>query len=103
MRLTKKQKELMSILLEGNKNENDVTVSWCDVYQILDRTSYEASREAIICSMRFLEKKGLVERKSYAEVRNNRRKTVYIPTNFAFDCLSEDFWDLEENQEQEIQ
>lgn len=98
MRLTKKQKELMTIILDGNKNETGVTISWCDVYQILDRTSYEASREAIICSMRFLEKKGLIERRHFAEIRKNRRKTVYIPTNFAFDLLSDDNWQDDENE-----
>lgn len=88
MKLTAKQHQIMDVAMKGNQTERGVTISWCDIQQIRDRLPYKASREAVICSLRFLEKKGLLEIRSRSEVRGGRRRTLYVPTNLAFDALT---------------
>lgn len=87
MNVTTKQRVIMNVIMEGNTNNDGVTISWCDIGQIRERLPYKSSREAVICSINYLAKKGLIEIRPRAEVRNGRRKTVYIPTNLAFDKL----------------
>ena len=88
MRITTKQRAVMNVLMKGNTNEFGVTISWCDMKQLRERLIYKPSREAVICSIKILEKKGLIECRSRAEVREGRRMTIYIPTNLAFDRLT---------------
>lgn len=99
MKLTRKQQSIMNVVMDGNQNDDGVTVSWCDVEEIMHRTKHTASRPAMLCSLSILEKKGLIERKVRGVLRRGRRRTVYIPTNYAFDRLKLDL-DLAEEIDQ---
>lgn len=88
MKMTDKQLEIMKVLMNGNQDDDGVTISWCDIHELRGRLGYRASREAVICSLKFLQKKGLIEIRSRAEIRDGRRKTLYLPTNLAFDALT---------------
>lgn len=88
MRMTAKQRCIMNVIMRGNTNDNGVTISWCDISELRERIPYGSSREAVLCSIKFLEKKGLLEVRPRAVIRNGRRKTLFIPTNLAFDMLT---------------
>ena len=96
MRTTKKQRELMRIVMKGDVDENGAIENWCDVAQIKERLSYSVSREAILCSLKILEGKQLLESKSRAKLRDGKSRTIYIPTNLAYDELH----DPEENEQE---
>ena len=80
----------MDVVMDGNQNAQGVTTSWCDIEEIMHRTAHTASRPAMICSLRILRDKGLLQIKSRGEIRRGRRRTIYLPTNFAFDELITD-------------
>lgn len=87
MRLTIKQTQIMTVVLAGNDNEEGVTISWCDMQELIERLPYTVTRDALQFSLRYLEKKGLLDRKHSAELRRHRRRTLYVPTNLAFDMF----------------
>ena len=88
MRMTDKQMTIMKVVMTGNVDEDGTTISWCDIHEVRERLPYSASREAVMCSLKFLERKGMVEVRPRAEVRDGRRRTLYLPTNLAFDVLT---------------
>lgn len=87
IKLTTKQCLIMEVVMTGNANMSGVTVSWCDTNQIMNRLPYSACRESLIQILRKLEDVGLVESRIYGEKRRGRRRTIYVPTNKAFDVL----------------
>jgi len=87
MYITEKQSNVMVIVLAGNKNDDGVVISWCDIYQIKDRVPHKVTREAINDTLLALKRKGFVDIKPRAETRNGTRRNIYLPTNAAFDLL----------------
>lgn len=87
LNLTRKQRQIMLLILAGNVSEDGVTVEWLDIDQLLSRLSYETSKESIQFSIRALVKKGLVE-KGEPELRRSRVRRILKPTNLAFDRLT---------------
>lgn len=85
--LTTKQSKLMKVILKGNIDVKGNWVSWCDYKQILDRLSYETSRESLMCSIAILRKQGWVERDG-KELRVGRVRQTVAPTALAVRLLN---------------
>jgi len=79
VRITRKQAEILSLVCLGNRAEGHELVSWIDMDQLVNRLSYEASKQAIQCSIRVMEKRGLVARGDQ-ELREHRLRRVVRPT-----------------------
>lgn len=86
MRLSRKQRQIMEIVMRGNVRDDGVRESWADVHQLLERLPYKTSRESLLCSLKILIDKGLVER-GPAELRRGRWSVPFVPTDLAFDIL----------------
>jgi repressor of nif and glnA expression len=71
MRLSEKQIELLKIIRE--KNPDGAAI---DLDQIIERTSYKPTKEAIQFSIRALIKRGLIE-KLGTEVRRGSRRVTF--------------------------
>jgi hypothetical protein len=84
MRLTKKQKIILREICEGNRDKYDKWVSWCDQRQICDRVSYEPSKDAMKCSVRFLVNKKMVI-KAPLEKRRTSWVAPLVPTELALE------------------
>jgi DNA-binding PadR family transcriptional regulator len=82
-KLTRKQSWIIDAILAGIRDEDGVRAENLDVYQLMDRVPYQCSREAMLCSLRFLKKHGLVET-DRKENRNGRMHQVFMPTD---DCI----------------
>lgn len=85
--LTKKQRELMRLIVTGNTDGNNRWVSWLDLEQLHDRLSYHCTRQAVSCSIRFLEEKGLVVRGT-TEKRRGAHRVLLVPTEAGLDKIS---------------
>lgn len=85
--VTRKQRQIMEPILKGNVNPDGITVEWLDMDQLLERIPYETSKQSLQFSIRFLIKKGFVE-KGETEVRRGRKRRILKPTNYAFDRLT---------------
>lgn len=83
LRMTKKQREIMETVCEGNKNETGATESWCDVDQVIERISWTPTKPAFACSIRYLIKKGLLKR-GRREIRRTKRRAVLVPTELGY-------------------
>ena len=79
MRLTKKQQEIIDLVIDGNLDEEGKFQSWLDLDQIIEALSYTPSKEALQCSIKFLVRRGLVIRGDKV-LRNSRWRTPIIPT-----------------------
>jgi hypothetical protein len=84
--LTAKQTEIVTVVVTGN-GERD-TPAWepCDVDQICERLSYRPSKEALVFSLRFLIKRGFIE-KGDRELRRGARRRVILPQQRAVDFV----------------
>lgn len=82
MRLTKKQHQIMDIVIDGNLNEEGKWDSWRDLDQIMELLPYDCTKESLHCSLRFLRKKGLIK-KGDKVLRDSRWRTPVIPTREA--------------------
>jgi hypothetical protein len=78
--LTDKQIAVMDEVFKG-----DETGAFIDIETLMKRLGHTASKQAMQCSIRFLESHGLVTR-SY-ELRRCRRRMVIAPTMEAFNLL----------------
>src|SRR5690554_1562181 len=86
MKLTKKQHQIMDVIMKGNVDEDNYTISWVDLDQLVERLPYKTSKDSIIFSIRALIAKGLVE-KGARELRRGRVRGTLVPTDLAFDVL----------------
>lgn len=86
MRLTKKQEEILNLVNQGNRDEQGEFMSWLDMDQLHTRLSYEASKQAIQCSIRVLEGRELLTR-SEQELRRGRLRRVIMPTGLGIDVM----------------
>lgn len=75
---------IMTLLCEGNVNNDGIVESWLDIDQLMDRLPYIASKQSIQCSIRVLIGHGYVERLP-RELRKERWKTPLMPTGDGFD------------------
>ncbi len=79
MQLTRKQRDILNIVIEGNISENYGRYCEVDVDQILDRIDYTTSKESLQFSLRSLIAKGMVT-KNGRECRRGRARQTYAPT-----------------------
>lgn len=86
LRMTTKQKQIMKVICAGNKSENGEIVSWCDNDQILERLPYSCSKQAFLCSIRFLKQKGMVE-SGRREIRRGKKRGILVPTDLGFSVM----------------
>lgn len=77
MTMTKRQDEIMKLVMGAS-----LTGKWLDIDQLLSKLGVSITKQALQCSIRFLEAKGLVAR-SY-ETRRERRRMVIAPTSVAY-------------------
>ena len=78
IRFTAKQIELLDIIKRGNPDKSPVSV-----YDILDRISYTAKRDAILHSIRILVENGFVERRDLVK-REGKAVRVFVITTKGF-------------------
>lgn len=74
MHLTEKQIEQLRVICPGNPDGSDV-----DIDEVLERMSYQTSKQSFQFSLRALIKKGLVE-KGVRESRRGRERQTLKPT-----------------------
>lgn len=86
MRLTKKQRKVLTAVCEGIKDEQGRRVGWLDTQMICDRVDYEVSIHSMKFTIRFLMERGLVEKEDQV-LRRDRWVTPVKPTNEAFDWV----------------
>lgn len=86
MRLTKKQHQIMEVIMKGNVDEENYTISWVDLDQLVERVPYQTSKDSIMFSIRALIGKGLIK-KGARELRRGRIRGTLVPTELAFDVL----------------
>lgn len=83
--MTQKQKWIMGEIVVGNVDEmTGERISDLDLDQLLERLaqkypSYAPTKQALQFSIRFLERKGLIDR-TLSEYRRGRRRRVMVPT-----------------------
>lgn len=65
-----------------------------DIGNMMERLEFKATKQALQCSIRILEKHGLVER-SYG-TRGGRRRMLIGPTTLAFEFLRGKSYDAED-------
>lgn len=85
MRLTAKQRQIMEVVM--NETVDCEESKWNDVYLICDKVPYEVSKDAMMYSLRYLIRKGLLSKTERIK-RRQRLVTVYVPTNLAYDVLT---------------
>lgn len=71
MRLTQKQIQLMTVIATGNGVDGP-----CDLDEILDRVSYETSKQSLQFSIRALVNKGLVIKLGVHKRRGRQRQVI---------------------------
>lgn len=86
MILTQKQRQIMSCIISGNVDCIGKPEQWLNVHDIRKAVSYDCSRESMMCSLRFLSKKGLIE-KGEPELRDSRWVTPILPTALALEII----------------
>ena len=79
MRITKKQAEILKLVCTANRDDLGMIESWIDIDQLVTRVSYQASKQALQCSVRIMEERGLVIRGAQ-ELRRHRLRRVVQPT-----------------------
>lgn len=86
--LTRKQINILETIMKGAENGDFI-----DMDQLLEKVSYETSKQSMQCSIRVLERRGLVERKPL-ELRRGRMRAVFALTPQAlqrFDGVTGEF------------
>ena len=83
MRLTKKQVEIMKVVIAKNPDGSSV-----DFDQLIERVSYETTKDSMHFSVRALINKGLIF-KDEPEKRRDRQRTIITPTVRGFEALVE--------------
>ena len=68
--LSRKQVEILHAVMKGKENGD-----FADNNSIRENVSYEVTRLAMLCSLKFLIRRGLVER--HTEIRDNRRRACF--------------------------
>lgn len=74
MSLTTKQRAIMTVIIAGNPDG-----SFADIDEILDRLSYETTKQSLQFSLRALAAKGCIQ-KMPTEIRRKRSRVVYSAT-----------------------
>jgi predicted transcriptional regulator len=69
---TKKQMEILKLIVEGTED------GAIDMDQLRERLSYKPTRQAVNCSVKFLEEYGLVIRAK--QLRRGRKHVIFNPT-----------------------
>lgn len=87
LNLTKKQRLIMGVILEGNRAKDPSDFSWVDLDQLLERLPYKTTKESLQFSIRALVNRGLVE-KGDTELRRGRKRRTLRPTSMALDSLT---------------
>ena len=77
---TEKQLKIMDAIFKGNDEGG-----FLDLEQLRDRLDYAPKKQALQCSLKFLERHGLVERELVT--RRNRLRRLVKPTPLAFQTL----------------
>lgn len=81
VRLTQKQYALLTVICDGNGNDESGKFVPVDVDELLERLSYRTDKPSLQFSIRALVKRQLIE-KVY-EVRRGRKRVCYMPTEVA--------------------
>lgn len=81
VRLTEKQIEIIGLVMRGNDDDD-----FLDMDELMGRLTYECSKQAVQCSIRILEKHGVVERKGRAK-RRGQSRVIIAPTLKAFELM----------------
>lgn len=81
MKLTKKQTEVMNVIVRGNGDG-----SFTDMDQCLERLSYEPSKQSFQFTVRFLVNKGLIV-KHGIEKRRRRQRRVLSATTLGYSIM----------------
>lgn len=77
--LTTKQRQLLKVICVGNLDASGARVSDVDVYQLMSRLPYTASRESVMCSLAILLKQGWTVHGG-KELRDGRMRQTFAPT-----------------------
>lgn len=80
MKLTVKQKEILSLVIEANADGTPL-----DIDQLIERTSYKPTKAAMCFSIRYLAEKGALE-KAGLEKRRGRSRILITPTPLGVDA-----------------
>ena len=87
VKLTKKQRQIMEVIIKGNRCDEPANFSWVDMDQLLERLPYDTTKDSMHFSIRALVKRGLVE-KGPTELRRGRKRRTFVPTSLALDSLT---------------
>jgi hypothetical protein len=79
--LTEKQKQITNLVITGNPDG-----SFCDLDEIRERLSYTPSKEALQFSIRYLVRKGVIEKRPL-ESRRGQKRRVIAPSPLAYRLL----------------
>ena len=79
MKLTRKQREILKIVLEGNVSEKNGRFCDADIDEILERLPYKTTKQSLQFSLRSLVAKKMVE-KGECECRRGRSRRTFSPT-----------------------
>lgn len=80
MRLTQKQRQIMTVLVEGWYDEKARCVKWFDIDQVINRVPYTVKKRPMQVSLDVLENRGFI--KTVYECRRAKRRRVLVPTDF---------------------
>ena len=90
MLLTAKQRQILTVLIDANRDDGGNFESWCDIDQLLDRLPYDTSKQSMQFSIRALINKKLVV-KGDTELARGRKRRQLIPTNLAVSLIKPAF------------
>lgn len=83
--LTAKQQEILdAVMTLTGRGE------FPDMDELLGAVSYECSKQAMQCSVRYLEQHGMLERRD-PELRRGRRRRVIAPTRLCYQLMRPDY------------
>jgi len=78
MKLTEKQIEIISLIKRGN---TDGTL--LDIDQILERLSYMPTKQALQFSLRYIIKRGYIQKHPDLQLRRNKKRVCYYATTIS--------------------
>lgn len=84
MRVTKKQRQVLNLVIKGVTNDQGVRVDWLDLTQLAEALPYQPTRAALKFTVRYLIEKGLLERSDGHFLRRGKWVKLLMPTDKAY-------------------
>ena len=80
-KLTPRMRSILEVLIRANRDG-----SWVDMDQLLTRTNYQVSKQAIQFTVRNMVEKGVIA-KGKPQLRRGRKRLILIPTALGYELI----------------